>query len=274
MVLFGGASEVTRDKSCRDEIERKCLRTPPSSYVQFQSLADTWSEGLLVLMYHSVGVPPLLHGLRGLYVTPQHLARQLREMQGASAVRFTTLGEWNRMRPTGRQVAITFDDAYRNLFTNGLPVLQETGVRAITYVVAALIGKSNQWDDHLRARHEPLMDRVQLMEWLQAGHEIGSHGMKHRFLASLSLNDARREIIDSKKLLEDTFGQLVRHFCYPYGDLNDAIRDMVHEAGYETATSTLTGFNTATTDAFVLRRILARHQRPWLTALDLPYLSR
>ena len=221
-------------------------------------------------MYHSVDVPPLFHGLRGLYVTPQHLARQLRELQAFAPSGFTTLGEWNRVRPAGRHVVITFDDAYLNLFTKGLPVLQETGVRAITYVVASLIGKSNQWDDAIGARHEPLMDRSQLQEWLKAGHEIGSHGMSHRFLTSLSLDDARREIVDSKKLLEDTFGQSVRHYCYPYGDWNESIRDMVHEAGYETATTTISGFNPAGTDSFALRRLIARHQRPWLTALGLP----
>ena len=220
-------------------------------------------------MYHSIGAPPLFKGLRGLYVRPQHLIRQIRELQTAYPSSFTTIGDWNLERPAGRRVAITFDDAYRNLFTNGLPVLQEEGVRAITYVVASLIGKSNQWDDNKGARCEHLMDRVQLTEWLQAGHEIGSHGMSHRFLTSLSRDEACREIIDSKKLLEDMFGRPIRHFCYPYGDWNEAIRDMVQEAGYETATSTITGFNTATTDAFALRRFMSRHQRPWLAALDL-----
>jgi len=221
-------------------------------------------------MYHSVGAPPLFHRLRGLYVTPQHLARQLRELQEAPGTAFTTLGEWSRLRRAGRQVSVTFDDAYRNLFTNGLPVLQKTGVRALTYVVASLIGKSNQWDEGTGARREPLMDRAQLVEWMRAGHEIGSHTITHRFLTSLSPDEARREIIDSKKMLEDIFGQPVRHFCYPYGDWNEAVRDMVREAGYETATSTIPGFNDAMTDAFVLQRLLARHERPYLAALRFP----
>jgi peptidoglycan/xylan/chitin deacetylase (PgdA/CDA1 family) len=220
-------------------------------------------------MYHSVGVPPLFNGLRGLYVTPHHLARQLRELQTTCPAGFTPLGEWVRSRPIERKVALTFDDAYLNLFTNGLPVLRETGVRATTYVVASLIGKLNQWDDGKGARREPLMDRIQIGEWIQAGHEIGSHGLSHAYLTSLALDDVRREIIDSKKLLEDMFGQRVRHFCYPYGDWNEAIRDIVREAGYETATTTIPGFNTAGTDPFALRRLLARHRRPWLASLGL-----
>ena len=230
-------------------------------------MKDAWTEGLLVLMYHSIDAPPLFHGLRGLYVTPQLLERQLRELQAEATVRFTTLGEWNSTRPGGRQVVVTFDDAYQNLFTNGLPVLQKTGVRAITYVVASLIGKTNEWDANLGARREPLMDRAQLQEWMQAGHEIGSHSMSHRFLTALSPAEARREILDSKKLLEDLLGQPVRHFCYPYGDWNQSVRDLVQEAGYETATSTISGFNDPATNAFALRRLLARHEKPWLAAL-------
>ncbi len=218
-------------------------------------------------MYHLVGVPPLFHRLRGLYVTPRHLAWQLRELQATPDIHFSTLGEWNRLRPSGRHVEITFDDAYRNLFVNGLPVLQKAGVRAITYVVTSLIGKSNEWDQVGGARREPLMDRTQLAEWIAAGHEIGSHGLTHRSLTALSRDEARQEITDSKHRLEDFFGQPIRHFCYPYGDWNEAIRDMVQEAGYETATSTIAGLNIATTDAFALRRFLARHQRPYLAAL-------
>jgi peptidoglycan/xylan/chitin deacetylase (PgdA/CDA1 family) len=111
------------------------------------------------------------------------------------------------------------------------------------------------------------MDRAHLGEWIDAGHEIGSHGLTHRDLTTLPLEEARREIVESKMRLEESFGQPIRHFCYPYGGWNEAVRAMVQEAGYETATSTISEINTATTDAFLLRRILARHQRPWLAAL-------
>jgi len=111
------------------------------------------------------------------------------------------------------------------------------------------------------------MDRSQLVEWLEAGNEIGSHGLTHRLLTSLSLHEIRREIVDSKKLLEDLFGQPIVHFCYPYGGCNEAIRDIVQEAGYATATSIIPGFNIAETDAFMLRRLLASHRRPYLAAL-------
>jgi peptidoglycan/xylan/chitin deacetylase (PgdA/CDA1 family) len=236
-------------------------------YVNLQSVSDSWTDGLLILMYHSVDVPPLLHGLRGLYVTPQHLGGQLRELQSSAHAAFPTLGEWNPTRPAGRQVIITFDDAYRSLFEKGLPVLQATGLRAINYVVADRIGQVNEWSHSGNSREEKLMDSSQINDWLAAGHEIGAHTLTHPHLEQIPLEDARREIIDSKKKLEDQFGVPIRHFCYPYGGHNQAVRDLVEQAGYETATSTIEGFSTKTTDAFLLRRHLARHEKPWLAAL-------
>ena len=233
-------------------------------YSSLAALGHSWPEGLLVLMYHAVAPPPLFHAFRGLYVTPGLLSRQVKEL---ASIPLTTLTAWNRDRPPRRAVALTFDDAYRNLFEQGLPVLQRAKVPALTYVVASLIGKTNEWDRERGARTEPLMDRTQLNEWLRLGHEVGSHGITHRDLTQLPLQEAREEIVGSKKALEDTFGQAVRHFCYPYGRWNEAVRDIVQEAGYETATTTDPGMNTAATDLFALQRRLAGHERPWLAAL-------
>ena len=104
------------------------------------------------------------------------------------------------------------------------------------------------------------MDEAQIREWLAAGHEIGSHTLTHPFLTRISPQRAREEISASKKKLEDRFGRPVRHFCYPYGDWNPAVRDLVMAAGYETACTTEFGVNTGATPPFELKRILARYQ--------------
>jgi peptidoglycan/xylan/chitin deacetylase (PgdA/CDA1 family) len=237
-----------------------------SHYIGFKSVAETWKNGDLILMYHAVDVPPLFYGMRGLYVTPQCLFRQIGELQEA-AIEFSNLDKSKQGPFSDRRVVLTFDDAYENLFLKGLPVLQKAGVRAITFIVASLIGKKNAWDHSARSREEPLMDRAQIVEWLAAGQEIGAHTMTHPHLAEIPLDQARREIADSKKKLEDLFGIPIRHFCYPYGSWNQAVRDLVEEAGYETATSTIHGFNTATTDTFILRRYMGAHRRPILAAV-------
>jgi peptidoglycan/xylan/chitin deacetylase (PgdA/CDA1 family) len=226
-----------------------------------------WTEGLLGLMYHAVESPPLFHSHRGLYVEPSLLERQLHEL-AASGVALMGLGDWAAQRPaTGRQAIVTFDDAFLDLRENALPVLSRLGLSATTYVVAGRIGGTNAWDADAGAQVCPLMDRADLLAWQAAGQEIGSHGLTHVHLTRIPLAQARAEIFDSKKKLEDIAGRAVRHFCYPYGDLNPAIRDLVAEAGYATATTTEPGLNGAGADPLLLRRFLASHRKPYRAAL-------
>ena len=103
------------------------------------------------------------------------------------------------------------------------------------------------------------MDAAQVSEWLAAGHEIGSHTLKHPWLTRLPAREAREEIVASKKKLEDLFGLTVEHFCYPYGDWNETVRDMVIEAGYQSACTTEFGINTPNTSPFAFKRITARY---------------
>ena len=107
-------------------------------------------------------------------------------------------------------------------------------------------------------------DAVQVHEWMAAGHEIGAHTCTHPWLTRIPLAEAREEIFASKARLEDLFGSPVRHFCYPYGDWNPAVRDLVVEAGYATACTTEPGLNRPEGDPFRLRRLTARYaSRNW-----------
>jgi peptidoglycan/xylan/chitin deacetylase (PgdA/CDA1 family) len=156
----------------------------------------------------------------------------------------------------GPRIAITFDDGFVSALREGLPVLARHNARAIQFIVAGLVGKQNEWDIEKRDVAEPLMSEAQIKEWLAAGHQIGSHSVKHRNLKKLSLAEAREEIFASKKLLEDQFGVAVKHFCYPFGGWNPAVRDLVIEAGYTTASTVVFGVNPPDCDRFTLRRIM------------------
>ena len=108
------------------------------------------------------------------------------------------------------------------------------------------------------------MSREEVREWLAAGNDIGSHTLTHPFLTRLTPEQAREEISASRKRLEDLFGRPVRHFCYPYGDWNPAVREVVIEAGFQTACTTAPGRNLPGGDLFRLRRLTARYaSRNW-----------
>lgn len=246
-------------------------RELPAYYTHLAPFREVFERGAPVLTYHKLGPRPRRVRLKGLYVGAGLFARQLREL-GAAGFASGTLADCLAPSP-GRRVVITFDDAYVNVLRHGLAPLAETGFRAIQFVVADRLGQRNEWDLPLGEAPEPLMDAAQLREWLAAGHDLGSHSLTHPFLTQLPPERAREEIAASKRKLEDLFQRPVEHFCYPYGDWNPSVRDLVAEAGYRTACTTEPGLNSPSADPFALRRFTARYRsrnlkafREWLAA--------
>ena len=206
-------------------------------------------------MLHKIAVPP--RGTRDPfdYMRPEVLDAKLAALR-AAGFRSVALDSLLESRaPADHTFAITFDDAYRNVWQNALPILARHQVQAIQFVVAAHLGGQNNWDMAEGEVAEDLMDVAQLRDWLAAGHSIGSHSLNHRVLKRLSEAEAREEIIGSRKRLEDTFGVAVRHFCYPSGKFSPMVHDLVREAGYQTACTVEYGVNPPAQDRFALRRI-------------------
>ncbi len=236
------------------------MKSFPSYYTSLQPFAALFASGTPCLMYHKLGPRPPRVRLKGLYVSGKLFERQLKELRAAgfSSVSPSQLAaDKDNAR---RHICLSFDDGFVNALKHGLAPLAGHGFRAIEYLVADRIGGVNDWEQREGEAPEKLMDAVQVREWLAAGHEIGAHTLTHPRLSQISLEQAREEIAASKKKLEDLFSVPVRHFCYPYGDWNNAVRDLVMAAGYETATTTAIGVNTSATPPFELKRFMARYR--------------
>lgn len=160
------------------------------------------------------------------------------------------------------QVAITFDDGYESSWLNAIPKILERKW-PITYFVSTLYAETLDPFPHDLARgtyHRPTSIR-QLQEMAAAGVEIGCHTHSH---IDLGLPHSRatleREIIDSRKRLQDWTGQSVRYFSFPYGmpkNMSQAAVDIVYEAGFEGFCSAYGALNWADGDGFHLQRIHA-----------------
>jgi peptidoglycan-N-acetylglucosamine deacetylase len=73
---------------------------------------------------------------------------------------------------------------------------------------------------------------------LASNHELGAHTMGHPKLTRISEEQAKKEIVDSKKWIENQSGKPCTMFCYPYGDSNASIEKMVQEEGFKGARGT------------------------------------
>jgi peptidoglycan/xylan/chitin deacetylase (PgdA/CDA1 family) len=104
-----------------------------------------------------------------------------------------------------------------------------------------------------------MMSYDQVRSLARKGHIIGSHTLTHPNMAYVNLNDARREMTDSKMRLEQQLGIAVAHFSYPCPALSPhwtaqtAVES--RNAGYETAVTTDVGLARRGDNPHCLKRI-------------------
>lgn len=106
---------------------------------------------------------------------------------------------------------------------------------------------------------ELMLTKDRVGEMIRMGMTIGSHTLTHLNLPNAEREDAIKEITESKKVLEETFAVAMKHFSYPnsgpYDYYNERIREYVIDAGYESATTSYSGFVDENSDLFALRRV-------------------
>lgn len=138
-----------------------------------------------------------------------------------------------RLRKSSRLIGLTFDDGYDDFTDYALPVLLRYGFTATVFVLARRLGGVNEWD--AGGPRKPLMTAARVRAAAAAGMEIGSHGLFHVSLPSVSGRELADEVSLSRHLLAEATGYAVDGFCYPFGHVSeDAVR-AVRDAGYSYA---------------------------------------
>jgi peptidoglycan/xylan/chitin deacetylase (PgdA/CDA1 family) len=158
-----------------------------------------------------------------------------------------------------RTVAVTFDDCYRdNLFA--ARVLAEHRLPACFFVPSGYVGTAHvfPWDEGLPQMANLTWDEVR--EMADMGFEIGSHTVTHPDMAAVPLEQARRELIESKRTIETQLARPVRWFAYPFGGREHCREDrlsLVTEVGYEGCVSAYGGFVYPDQKSLILPRVAA-----------------
>ncbi|WP_353151679.1 polysaccharide deacetylase family protein [Pollutimonas bauzanensis] len=211
-----------------------------------------------ILMYHQIGNPaPKGTPYRSLTVHPADFRRQMVWLRrfGYRGLSMRELMPYIKGERHGKVVGITFDDGYRNVYQNALPVLRDQDFTATNYFVARQLNGGNIWDKEKGIPHSDLMSADELRGWAAGGMEVGSHTLDHPFLPKLSPELADYQIRQAKNELEQVLGAEVTAFCYPYGGETPELRGMVRNAGYRNATTTQGGLANASDDIYGLPRV-------------------
>ena len=154
-----------------------------------------------------------------------------------------------------KSVVITLDDGYMDNWENAFPILQEFGFTATIFVISQLIGRTNEWIQKGGENRRKLLGWRELEIMATEGISIGAHTKTHPSLTEVGVEFATEEIQGVKKDLEDRLGMTINFFAYPYGKMNETVKEIVRNTGYKAAFSTLSGFNGKNEDLYKLRRL-------------------
>jgi len=139
----------------------------------------------------------------------------------------------NSARLPSGYAAITFDDGFTGLYAHAR--LIEERVPATVFIVAQSLtneGITVHWVDDPPEIPLHTLSLDQVLEMQEAGVSFGSHSLAHRDLTKLSFEDCRRDVKESRELLEDLLGTRVPFVAYPGGLHTESVRRAAQRAGF------------------------------------------
>lgn len=175
-----------------------------------------------------------------------------------------------------KAIAVTIDDGYRDNYENAYPILKKYNIPATIFLMTSLISTEEipEWDKGYYTDKKTLM-----MSWEQVRQmsdnniSFGSHTLTHPFLTRIPRKEAEREIHLSKEIIEQKIGKSVTTFAYPTGDFNSEIKEIVKEAGYTCAVTTVPGKNGMHDDIHALKRNVVQIKSFYQKFFPLSYLA-
>ncbi|RFU62123.1 polysaccharide deacetylase family protein [Peribacillus glennii] len=183
-----------------------------------------------ILMYHAIADYEG-NGLKGLYVTPKIFRSQIQYLT-ASGFTPITFDDLARLKKLKKPIIITFDDGYKNNI-NAFAILKELrdskfNSKGVIFMIANKVGTKNG----LSPRQLKTISDSGIMS-------IQSHTYSHPSLTTTK--NYKKELVDSKRILETITGKKINTLCYPIGHYNSTVISETKKY-YDYAVTTKPGF--------------------------------
>jgi len=255
-VAYFGFSYLQSVKISREIVSKPDVTTLPPDVQQELAASPTPAPQLPeklrlpILMYHYVEyVKDKGDTIRqSLNTTPYTFERQLITLKDAGYT-FLTPSDLvsaleGRSKLPQKPIILSFDDGYRDFYTDAFPLLKKYNAKAVQYVIAGFLGKPN------------FMYKSQVEELGKSGLvEVGAHTVHHLWLKQLNPKTVTYEVEESKKALEKILGATIHSFAYPYGAFDEQTITIVKVAGFTNAMSTIPGTEITEQNRYFLYRL-------------------
>ena len=203
------------------------------------------NASVIALCYHNIDDSGKM---KALTISTAEFEKEMQAVKdnGFSVISMKDFLAWRRGEKDipAKSALISIDDGWVSAYQNAWPILKKRNYPFTLFIYINYVGtggKSMSWD--------------QLEEMRDAGVDIESHTYSHSSLkspgalvdrkaaegirkdvAALGVDGwLRKEIVESKKVLENKLGIKVSAFAYPFGKYTPKAQELVKEAGYEAA---------------------------------------
>lgn len=198
--------------------------------------------GLRILTYHTVGNKAYGDQLNLNTISLDLFKKHINALSEYSVV---PLNSKSAINTNALDLAITFDDGYKDNLYNVAPLLCRRNIPFTVYIAS----------DFIKNQASGFLSPSELIELSKLpGVTIGAHGKSHVHMSKCNPEDLIVELRDSKKYLEDLISLPVTTLAYPYGDFNQQVRDTALGEGYALASTSDIGINNLHSDPLLLKR--------------------
>lgn len=205
------------------------------------------NDKVLVLMYHRVlkeeEIKLDIHP--GMYVSNHSFEKQLGYLiKKYQIISLNDFEEWisGDKKFNRPPCMITFDDGWKDNYTNAYPLLNKFNVSATIFLATKFIGQ------------EDMLTWENVKEMESSRITFASHTISHKNLDSISYKELQEELIGSRNIIDDELDKNVKWLCYPKGIYNNAVIDSA-EKYYLGAFTTHNGLVSKHDHKFTLKRV-------------------
>jgi peptidoglycan/xylan/chitin deacetylase (PgdA/CDA1 family) len=231
--------------------------------LNYQKPAEDTTIEFPVFNYHHIRPMPSVASStitdRAFTVSPEGFETHLKYFKenGYEVVLIDELIEYFDMgKPLPQKaVAITFDDGRYGQYKWAYPLLRRYGMTATFFITTDWIGR------------DTFMNWNQIKEMSENGMVIGSHSLSHVNLTTLSDETLKKELEDSKKIIEEKInpsgqseGEVSRkidYLAYPGGNFNEHVIEFARAAGYKAGLGVYKIINQEPKYRYMIRRFHA-----------------
>ena len=149
-----------------------------------------------------------------------------------------------------KPIIITSDDGYQSTYTYALPILKKYGYKMTVFLITSYMGNDentrrlNEFDfDAEGVPHRPMLIWPEVRAMSKYGIEFQSHTWSHGIITNIPIEQAERELAQSKYDIEVNVGKPCFIVAWSHGIFNGEVLSLLPKTGYRGAAAYDGGIN-------------------------------